>query len=121
MAFFPADRILAVGAQVSAAANNQTLAAAAGFRTHLAGLYVSGGGATAASIIQITVTGLASAVSFNLAIPAGAAVGVNPLWLEFDPPLPASADNTAIVVNVPTFGAGNTAASATAWGFQQQG
>lgn len=119
MAGLPTNQILEVGAQVAAAANNQTLAAAAGLRTYIAGVMVSGGGATAASIIQVTITGLTNTLSFNVPIPAGANVGVQALQLLFDPPLPASADNTAIVVNVPSFGAGNTAASASAWGFQQ--
>jgi hypothetical protein len=118
MAYLPSNLVLEVGAQVAAAANNQTLAGAASLRTYIAGFTVTGGGATAASVIQVTVTGLTNPLSFNIAIPAGAAVGVFPLQLEFDPPLPASADNTAIVVNVPSFGAGNTNASASAWGFQ---
>ncbi len=118
MAFFPAGQVLEVSAQVAAAANNQTLAAAAGLRTYITGFAITGGGATGASVIQVTVTGLTNTLSFNIAVPAGAAVGVTPLVVTFSTPLPASADNTAIVVNVPSFGAGNTNASATAWGFQ---
>jgi hypothetical protein len=110
---------LAVSATVAAASNNQTLAAAVGRRTYITGFTVSGGGATAASVIQVTVTGLTTTLSFNIAVPAGVANGILPLSLDFDPPLPASADNTAIVVNVPSFGAGNTSASATAMRFQQ--
>lgn len=118
MPIFPADKVLEVGAQVAAAANNQTLAGAASLRTYISGAMISGGGATAASVIQVTITGLTNTLSFNIAVPAGAAVGIQTLQLLFDPPLPASADNTAIVVNVPSFGAGNTNASASAWGFQ---
>lgn len=118
MAYLNAAQTLEVGAQVAAAANNQTLAGAASLRTYIAGFCISGGGATAASIITVTVTGLTNTLSFSVPVPAGATAGVLPLVVNFDPPLPASADNTAIVVNVPSFGAGNTAAAATAWGFQ---
>jgi len=117
---FNANDVLAVGAEVAASANNQTLAGAASKRTYISGFAVSGGGATAASVISVTVTGLSNSQSlaFDLPIPAGATAGVIPLVVNFDPPLPASADNAAIVVNVPSFGAGNTKASASAWGFQ---
>jgi len=118
MAYAPADRVLEVGGSVAAAANNQTLAAVAGLRTYISGFCIAGGGATGASIITVTITGLANTLSFAVPVPAGAAAGVIPLLVTFDPPLPASADNTPIVVNVPSFGAGNTSASASAWGFQ---
>ena len=118
MAFFPADKVLAVGGEVAASANNQTLAGAAGLRTYIQGFAITGGGATAASIVSVTITGLANTLNFDVPVPAGATAGIQPLWIEFNPPLPASADNTAIVVNVPSFGAGNTKASCSAWGFQ---
>lgn len=120
MSSFPTSQVLAVGAQVAAAANNQTLAAAAGMRTYIDGFCISGGGATGASLVQVTITGLTNTLSFTIAVPAGVTLGIQPLWIEFDPPLPAATDNGAIVVNVPSFGAGNTAASASAWGHQQQ-
>ena len=118
MALSSTAQTLEVGAQVAASANNQTLAGAASLRTYIQGFCITGGGATAASIIQVTITGLTNTLSFNVPVPAGATAGIQPLWVEFNPPLPASADNTPIVVNVPSFGAGNTAASAAAWGFQ---
>lgn len=110
---------VAASATVAAAANNQTLAGAAGKLTYLEGFVVSGGGATAASNIEVTVTGLATTLRFTMTIPAGATAAVAPIVVMFPTPIPASAVNTAIVVNVPSFGAGNTAASAAAWGFQQ--
>lgn len=113
----PLGTVVSVGANVAAAANNQTLPAVAAKTNFLAGFCVSGLGATAAGSITITTTGLAGNLSFVLPIPAGATVGVSPLNVTFNPPLPASAVNTAIVVQVPSFGAGNTTASASAWGF----
>lgn len=118
MAGLPSDKVLEVGAEVAAAANNQTLAGAAGLRTFISGFAISGGGATAASVISVSITGLTNPLAFDIPVPAGATLGITPLVVQFTPPLPASADNTAIVVTVPSFGVGNTKASASAWGFQ---
>lgn len=104
----------------AAAAIAATLAAVAGKRTFIAGFTVDGLGATAASVIEVTVTGvLGGTLRRKMSIPAGAAVAVTPLVVEFDRPLPGSADNTAIVVNVPSFGAGNTSAVVSAHGFDR--
>ena len=65
----------------------------------------------------VTVTGLAiGTLSFKLAIPAGATVGVTALNVRFGEGLSASAVNTAITLNVPSFGVGNTDAAAALWG-----
>jgi hypothetical protein len=113
------DVELEVSSANAAAANNQTLAAAAGKRTYITGFSITGGGATAASVIAITITGLTNTLNYRVAVPAGATVGITPLVVSFKRPIPASADNTAIVVNVPSFGAGNTNAAAAASGFQR--
>ena len=74
------------------------------------------GGATSASIVLATVAGLLGGTrSFPVAVPAGVLVG-GMVTLTFDPPLPASAVNTAITVTLPALGAGNTNASATVSG-----
>lgn len=111
---------LVVGSTAAAAANNQTLAGAAGKRTYIAGFFIDGLGATGATNIAVTITGLLGGVTltFNVAIPAGASVALTRFVYEFSRPIPASADNTAIVVNVPSYGAGNLTASAGAHGFQ---
>ncbi|HET7713844.1 MAG TPA: hypothetical protein VFK94_06415 [Patescibacteria group bacterium] len=109
---------LQVAATVAAAANNQTLAGAAGKRTYITGFHVGGLGATAASVISVTITGISSTMTYRFSVPAGATAAAPFLDVEFTRPIPASADNTAIVVNVPSFGAGNTAADASARGFQ---
>jgi hypothetical protein len=96
-----------------------TLAAAAGKRTFISGLIMQGGGATAASLVSPTITGL---LGGTMTLTYGAVAGVtlknNDIHITFNPPLPASADNTAIVATLPALGAGNTNASCTAWGFQ---
>lgn len=96
-----------------------TLAGAAGATTYVSGLLISGAGATAASVVTATVTGLiGGTMSITVAVPAGAAVGIAPIYVDFNPPLPASAVNTSIVLTLPALGAGNTNASVSAWGYR---
>jgi hypothetical protein len=103
----------------AAAAISATLAAAAAKTTYITGFQVTGAGATGASVIDITITGLLGGTqTFKLAIPVGAAVGIVPLIVPLGRGIPASADNTAIVVNVPSFGAGNLHAAVAAQGYQ---
>lgn len=104
----------------AASAANTTLAAAAAKTTYITGFQITGGGATAASVINVTVTGtITGTMNYNIPVPAGATLGITPLVVSFPVPVPASAVNTAIVVNVPSFGAGNTASAVSAQGFQQ--
>lgn len=103
-----------------AAANNVTLPGLAGATTYITGFEITGDGATAGSIIAITVTGiLGGTKTYYLTVPLGLTAAITPLLVEFVRPIPASGLNTAIVVNVPSFGAGNTNAAVTAHGFQQ--
>lgn len=104
---------------VANATATATLAAAAGVTTHLSGFEITGGGATVGSLVSATVTGLlGGTATYTVAVSTGATVGNPPLVVEFDPPLPASAANTAIAVSVPALGAGNTNSSVVAHGFQ---
>ncbi len=105
---------------VAAASAVATLAAAAAKTTYISGLALTGGGATGASLVTATVAGLlGGTMSLTFAVPAGVTLGATPILLQFNPPLPASAVNTAIVVTLPSLGAGNTNAAAAAWGFQK--
>lgn len=114
-----ATPVHAASGNVAATATTATLAGAASKTTYISGFEVTGAGATAASVIQVTVTGLSGGTeTYIMAIPAGATAGVTPLLVQFVPAVPASAANTAIVVNVPSFGAGNTNAAVVAHGFQ---
>jgi hypothetical protein len=104
----------------AATAQTATLTGAASVTTYITGFEVTGSGATAASVIQVTVTGtLGGTLQYTMAIPAGATVGVTPLVVEYTQPIASSAVNTSIVVNVPSFGTGNTNASVVAHGFRQ--
>lgn len=104
---------------VAAATATATLAGAASVTTYISGFQITGAGATAASVVSATVTGLlGGTATYTLAIPAGVTTGIQPLTVNFYPPLPASAANTSIVVSVPSFGAGNTNATVTAQGYR---
>ncbi len=106
----------------AAQTNTATIPAVAGKTAYIEGFDLGGGGATAASVIAVTVTGILNGtLTYNVAIIAGATLaafsGGAILSVRFPTPLPASGLNTAIAVVVPSYGAGNTAASVVAYGF----
>ena len=104
----------------AAAANNLSFGAVVGVTNYCTGFAVTGGGATAASVINIQVTGSTTTnLQYQLAIPAGAAVGVQSLIVNFTRPISATGPNVALGLTVPSFGAGNTAAAAALYGFRQ--
>lgn len=103
---------------VGAAAATATLPGAAGKTTWITGFEVTGAGATAASVITVTLTAGTTVKHYLIAVPAGATTSITPLIVEFTKPVPATAQNTAITVAVPSFGAGNTSACVTAHGYQ---
>jgi hypothetical protein len=113
---------LEASATGAAGAQTATLPATAGRMTYIEGFDVSGGGATAASVINITVTGITNTTNHSTTILAGVTGPMNAQGVysvRFPTPIPASANNTAIVVNVPSFGAGCTLQSVNAYGFSQ--
>jgi len=111
------------GASGGAQQNAPSIAAVAGKLNYCTGFDISGGGATAASIIEAALSGLAGGtINFELNILAGATGPMNAqggFSVRFPDPIPASALNTAITLTVPSFGAGNTNASAVLYGFQK--
>ena len=97
-----------------------TIPAVAGYWGYVTGFTITGLGATAASGVTATLSGVgAVAFSFVVAVPAGATVGVTPLTVLFTDALQSTAPNTAIVLTVPSFGAGNTSAAATLTGYTE--
>lgn len=104
------------GAQINAA----TLAAVSSVTNYLSGFEITGAGATGASVVTVTVSGiLGGSLIYYIPVPAGANVAITPLVVEFNPPLPASSTDTAISVSAASFGSGNTSASVVAHGFHQ--
>ncbi len=118
---FPQPQTSLVASATGAAAIIEAiLGGAASKFTYISGFAVTGAGATAASVITVTIQGVivADVISYKLAIPAGATVSVTPLIVNFAIPLPATAVNSPITVNVPPFGAGNLHAAVNAYGFR---
>lgn len=102
----------------AASAITPTIAAVAGKTGFVNGFSVDGLGATAASVIEVTLAGLVGGTRrYKLSIPAGATTAISRLVVEFVRPIPTTAVNTAIVLTVPSFGAGNTSAVAEIHGF----
>jgi hypothetical protein len=102
----------------AATALTATLPGIAGRTTFITGFEITGAGATAASNILVTVTGtISGTLNYYVTVPAGTTTSIAFPPVEFTRPIPASGTNTAIVVNVPSFGSGNTAAAVTAHGF----
>lgn len=102
----------------AAQVNTATLPATPAKTNYLTGFEVTGGGATAPSIIAVTVTGVVGGpLTYYLAIPTGATAGITPLAVEFPQPLAATGPNAAISVSAASFGVGNTNAAVVAHGY----
>lgn len=96
-----------------------TLAGVAGKTTYCTGFQITGGGATAAVLVSATLAGLlGGTATYTCGAVVGATLLNAELSITFDPPLPASAVNTAIVLTLPALGIGNTNAAVSAQGFQ---
>lgn len=105
----------------AAAAIAATLTAAAGQLIFLTSLRIEGLGATAATEVQATLVGVqGGTITYPVNVPAGVAVPIAPVTDQFGGRgLPASSAGTNIVLNVPSFGAGNTFAEAELQGYIQ--
>ena len=112
------QKITGASANVAAASAIATLAGAVGKTTYISHFRCEGGGATAAQISTITVSGIATSHIHQMGVVAGATAVNVPVDHVFDPPQPATATNTAIVVTMVSLGTGNTNASCIAEGFQ---
>lgn len=111
-------------ASASATGANSAIApalpAVAGKTNYIMGFNVTADGSTTATAGTVTLTGLlGGTLSFAFSWPTGAAIGAVPLTVQFPFPIPASAANTAITLNVPAGGAGNTITAANLYGFNQ--
>jgi hypothetical protein len=103
---------------VAAATATATLAAVAAKTTYITGFQVTAGGATAGADVTLTVVGvIGGTMSYTFTAPTGAVVPAQPLLVTFNPAIPGSAVNTAIVVSMPTLGTGNTNATISAQGY----
>ena len=96
-----------------------SLPGVAGKTTYITGFEITSGGATAAALGGATLSGvLGGSIFYIFDVPAGAALTSRGLIVTFDPPIPASALNTAIAMAVPATGAGNLQTNCALHGFQ---
>ena len=112
--------VSASSGNVAAATATATCPAVAGATNYLTGFDITSAGATAAAVVSPTVTGvLGGTRTYTYEAVAGVTLADPILALSFVPPLQASATNTAIVVSMPSLGAGNTNATVNAECFYQ--
>jgi hypothetical protein len=111
--------ITASSGNVAAATATATIAAVANRTNYLSGFACTVGGATAASTVSVTVTGLVGGtMTYCMSAAAGVDVPSQPLVVNFPFPVPATGPNTAISVSMPSLGAGNAHAAVVAFGYQ---
>jgi hypothetical protein len=124
MAFY--DQVLTGATPESASSGNvaagtaaASFAAATDVLNYLSGFVVTGSGATGASVVNFTITGLLGGTqTYNITVPAGATTTITPLVVTFPDPIQATAKNVAIAASLPTLGAGNTNASVNIFGYR---
>lgn len=113
-------QITATSGTVAAGVAAASLAAAAGKVTYICGFAITSAGSTGAAVVAPTITGIVTGtMTFAYASVAGATLSNQPLVVPFRDCISASAVNTAIVVSLPSLGAGNTNATVNAWGYQR--
>jgi|SRR5579884_1020514 hypothetical protein len=113
-----ATPLVASSGNQAAATAAATLAAASGKYTYITGFEIVGTGATAASVVNATVSDGTWTETFPVGVVAGVNAQNSPLVVEFNPPLRSSAVNTAITVTCPSLGSGNTNNCVNAHGYQ---
>lgn len=116
----PTTPVNASSGNVANAVAAATMPAVAGKTNYVEGFDLSASGATAGSAVTATLTGVVGGpLSYTFVFPAGVAVAAQPLSRTFNPPLAASAPNTAIVISLPAGGSGNTNSTSNINGFVQ--
>jgi hypothetical protein len=114
----PATPIRGASGNVANASAVATLTGTATTTVYISGFTCTPGGSTAAALVDLAVTGtLGGTLTYTANTPAGATLLGTPVNVLFNPPYPASAVNTPIVVTMPALGAGNTKAACVATGF----
>lgn len=110
--------VTASSGNVANATANATLPSVSLKTNYIAGFIVTASGATAASVVNVTVTGtISGTMTFTFPVPAGVTAAATPLIVQFSKPVPASGPTTPIVVSLPALGSGNTNASVVVTGY----
>lgn len=116
------NQVSASSGTVAAGAATATIPAVAGATNFLCGFAITSTGSTAAAVVAPTVVGLNGGTeTFAYASVAGATLANLPLIVNYNGCVPASGPNVAIVVSLPSLGAGSTNATVNAWGYRVGG
>jgi len=104
----------------AAAACSVSLGGTVGKMTFLEGFDITGAGATAASVVVASITGIAGGpLYFDVGVGSGTTTANTPLSIRFPEPLPATGPGVPIVINLPSLGTGSPMAALTGYGFQK--
>lgn len=110
--------VTASSGNVAAASAVATIPAVANKTAYLTGFMITSAGSTGAAVVSPTITGLiGGTMTLTYTSVAGVTLGNQPLIASLPTPVPASAANIAIVLTVPSLGAGNTNAAVSAFGY----
>ena len=113
------DVVSASSGNVAASSAVATLAADANLFWYCTGFEIYMGGATAAAVVLATITGLlGGTITIPVQVQAIATGGVTAITVEFTQPLAGAAQNTAVVLTLPSGGAGNLNAAVVLHGFK---
>lgn len=105
-------------AQMANAPAVANMGAVVGKTNYVTGFEVTGSGATAGSIVDVTITGLlGTTLHYALTVPTGVLLEVDPLIVEFTYPLPASGPNIGVTATCPALGVGSTNAAVCLHGY----
>lgn len=116
----PSTSVQASSGNVANATAAAALPAVTAKTNFLTGIQITAGGATAGQCVSATIAGLlGGTTTYTYCSVTGAGLPSNPLAINFIPPIPASAVNTAITLSVPALGTGNTNAAVAIQGFVQ--
>jgi hypothetical protein len=115
-----AVQVNATGVAGPNAALTVTIPALAGWVNVLTGYDYVGTGATAATVVDITTTGVGTNYTSKLAVPASP-TSLAERSVRFPNGLTATASNVAITVNVPALGVGNLSGNLVVYGYRVRG
>ncbi len=115
------DYVNASSGNVANATATATLSGTSNLTNWITGFEITNGGATAASCVTATVTGLVGGTeSYTVCAPVGAGAAATPLLVQYTSPVPASGPGVAISVSLPALGAGNTNTTVNLHGYRAQ-
>lgn len=97
-----------------------TMPAVPGWVNVIQGYDVTGTGATAAALVDITISGLPSAISHKAVVPAGV-TALAERNVRFPNGIQATAANLAVAVTLPALGLGSLSATVNVYGYRVRG